>query len=101
MVNPYSIEYRRSECGSPENEDDEGNCDCTRCRHSRIKQAKNEYYADRGPDDYDDEHRMGLDELSYEGRQRRAERMIEAADMRRKEIREDALIRSMNKGGDA
>jgi hypothetical protein len=48
-----------------------------------------------------DEHRLGWDELTYEGRQRRAERMIEAADMRRKEIREDALIRSMNKGGDA
>jgi hypothetical protein len=83
-------------CGAPWNEDDEGNCDCSGCRRRRHKQAKAEYDEDHGPD-YEDEHRLGWDELSYAGRQRRAERMIEAADFRRKEIKENELLNSMKK----
>jgi hypothetical protein len=45
--------------------------------------------------DEDDESRLGWDELSEAGRQRRAERMVEYADMRRKEMREDEMINSM------
>jgi hypothetical protein len=81
-------------CGAPWNEDDEGNCDCSGCRHRRHKRAKEEYDEDHGPD-YDDEHRMELDELSEAGRQRRMDRMIDAADFKRKEAKEDALLNSM------
>jgi hypothetical protein len=69
---------------APYNEDDEGNCDCHNCRGRRIREAKNKYYEENGPDDYDD-------------RQARYERMVDYADFRRKEIKEDAMIRSMKK----
>jgi hypothetical protein len=41
------------------------------------------------------ERRMAWDELDEDGRQRRHERLLEYADFRRKELKEDALIRSM------
>jgi hypothetical protein len=61
-----------------------------------------DYWNDDG-DEYTDEEiaeierKMEWDELSEDGRQRRHERLLEYADMRRKEIKEDAMIRSMKK----
>lgn len=30
------------DCGAPWNEDDEGDCDCSQCRHRKMKQWKAE-----------------------------------------------------------
>jgi hypothetical protein len=79
-------------CGAPWNEDDEGNCECTGCRKIRYKEAKAEYDADHGPDAWE-ESRMGWDELSHAGRQRRVERKIEAAEFRRDEKRDEQMMR--------
>ena len=94
-------------CGAPWNEDDEGNCDCSGCRSRRHKIARDEYLADHGSDDIDMadmvdmayENRLGWDELTEPQRRRRIESRIDAADFRRKEMKENAMIRSMEKGG--
>jgi hypothetical protein len=79
------------DCGAPYNLDDEGNCDCARCGHSRRRTAKDKWYEEHGPD-YEDEHRMAWDELNEAGQRRRVERMADHADFRRKEIKENELM---------
>jgi len=80
-------------CGAPYLEDDEGNCDCSGCRHRRHKIAKDEYDADHGPEDAWEESRLEWDELSHAGRQRRVERNYEAAEFRRDAKRENDLMK--------
>jgi len=61
-----------------------------------------DYWSDEG-DEYTDEEiaeierKMDWDELSEDGKQRRHERLLEYADLRRKEIKEDEMLRSMEK----
>jgi len=91
-------------CGAPWNEDDEGNCDCSGCRYRRHKIAKDEYLTDHGSDDIDMadmayENRLGWDELTEPQRRRRMESRIDAADFRRKEMKENTMVRSMERGG--
>ena len=80
-------------CGAPYLEDDEGNCDCSGCRHRRHKIVKDEYDADHGPEDAWEESRLEWDELSHAGRQRRVERNYEAAEARWDAKRESDLMK--------
>jgi hypothetical protein len=65
-----------------------------------YKAAQQSYDRMEHPDywaDDEDESRLEWDELSSEGRQRRMERNYEMADLRRKALKEDELIRSMKR----
>jgi cysteinyl-tRNA synthetase len=65
-----------------------------------YKAAQQSYDRQEHPDywnDDEDESRLEWDELSDAGRQRRMERNYEEADRRRKELKEDALMRSIKR----
>jgi hypothetical protein len=42
------------ECGAPWLQDDEGNCECSTCMHIRRKAARDKYYEENGPDNWED-----------------------------------------------
>jgi hypothetical protein len=69
-----------------------------------YQKAQQAYDRMEHPDYWDDpdedEDRLEWDELSNDGQKRRMERNYEQADRRRKEIREDELIRSVRLPGD-
>jgi hypothetical protein len=69
------------------------NFDKEQSAYERRIENERSRWEEENEDSLENEHRLEWDELSNDGRKRRMERNYEQADRRRKEIREDELIR--------
>jgi hypothetical protein len=65
--------------------------------HPDYWNDREEEYEREAEDALENEHRLEWDELSNDGQKRRMERNFEESDRRRKELKEDALMRSIKR----